>query len=275
MKPFLLIVMTLTALSCKGYEQKSMVHDFSKLKSIPQKNWDILAKKKIFFGHQSVGYNIIDGIKDLMKRNPEIKLNIKETNNPNDFSEPVFAHSRIGKNYDPYSKIKAFEHYLDNGIGEKVDIAFFKFCYVDFSNKTNIQNLFKNYKNTLSKLKMKYPHIIFIHVTSPLTIKKSWISLLISKIKGFIKHIIGKPVYNPSLRDDFNHMLRQEYLEKELLFDLAEKEALKKVVNETVSNDKNKRFFLLPDFTDDGGHLNEFGRSIIAEQLLIFLSTKI
>lgn len=252
-----------------------MVHDFSKLKSIPQKNWDALSAKKIFFGHQSVGYNIIDGINDLIKRHPEIKLNIKETNNPNDFSEPVFAHSKIGKNYDPYSKIKAFEQYLDNGIGEKVDIAFFKFCYVDFSNNTNIQNLFENYKNTLSKLKKKYPHIIFINVTSPLTVKKSWISLLINKIKGFIKHFIGKPVYNPSLRDDFNHMLRQEYLGKELLFDLAEKEALKKVFNETASHDTNKRIYLLPDFTDDGGHLNEFGRSIIAEQVLIFLSTNI
>jgi len=27
-----------------------------------------------------------------------------------------------------------------------------------------------------------------------------------------------------------------------------------------------------PDYTDDGGHLNERGRKIVAEQLLIFLS---
>jgi len=31
-------------------------------------------------------------------------------------------------------------------------------------------------------------------------------------------------------------------------------------------------FTLIPEYTDDGGHLNTLGRKIVAEQLLIFLA---
>ena len=37
--------------------------------SVSKKNWDWLSNKKIYFGHQSVGFNIIDGIKDIMSEN--------------------------------------------------------------------------------------------------------------------------------------------------------------------------------------------------------------
>ena len=56
--------------------------------------------EKIYFGHQSVGFNIMAGVKDLMKGNPQIKLNIVETTNESDFKVGLFAHSRVGENED-------------------------------------------------------------------------------------------------------------------------------------------------------------------------------
>jgi len=46
---------------------------------VPEAYWQILAGERIFFGHQSVGYNIIDGITDVMNEYDHIKLNIVET----------------------------------------------------------------------------------------------------------------------------------------------------------------------------------------------------
>ena len=64
---------------------------FPSVKDIPTAKWEKLSQKKIYFGHQSVGFNIIDGIKDLMKENPQIKLNIIETTDQSDFKSGLFA----------------------------------------------------------------------------------------------------------------------------------------------------------------------------------------
>ena len=124
---------------------------------IPKQRWDKLAQKKIFFGHQSVGFNIIDGIKDLMKENIQIKLNIVETTALSDSNNKLFAHSTIGKNHDPKSKIKDFEKLMEKGGGDVVNIAFFKFCFVDIGAETNVASLFTMYTNSLGQLKKKYP----------------------------------------------------------------------------------------------------------------------
>ena len=71
-------------------EKKNQPEAFSSIHKIA---WEKLSKKKIYFGHQSVGFNIFDGINMLMKDNPNIKLNIIETKNLSDDKEGIFAHS--------------------------------------------------------------------------------------------------------------------------------------------------------------------------------------
>ena len=143
MKNFVLMVL-LTTLIC-GCKGENMKVDLSELKAIPQEKWDELASKKIYFGHQSVGYNIIDGINDIMKEIPEIRLNIKETKDPSNFSIGVFAHSSVGRNCDPKSKIDDFKKIMKSGLADKVDIAFFKFCYVDVRRDLDIIHVFNYY----------------------------------------------------------------------------------------------------------------------------------
>jgi len=122
------------------------------LQGVPESTWTKLSQKKIFFGHQSVGYNIIDGVKDLMGEFPRIKLNIIKTSDPADFNKPLFAHTGVGKNTNPQSKIDAFAGIMQNGIGSKADIAFFKFCLVDITAETDAQKVFAEYKNAMSRL---------------------------------------------------------------------------------------------------------------------------
>ena len=60
---------------------------------------------KIYFGHQSVGLDIINGMNDIIKSSPHIRLSIRRTKDPADFDQPVFGEFPIGKNEDPKSKI--------------------------------------------------------------------------------------------------------------------------------------------------------------------------
>ena len=107
------------------------------------------------------------------ERKPQIKLNIVETRNPDDFNKGIFAHSRVGKNVDPKSKIDEFAKFTEQGIGENADIAFFKFCYVDVRSETDSQKVFDDYKKSMSNLTKKYPKTNFIHVTVPLKQKQN------------------------------------------------------------------------------------------------------
>ena len=69
----------------------------------------------------------------------------------------VFAHSRVGQNGNPESKIEGFANVISKGIGDTADIAFFKFCFLDITAKTDIEKVFNHYKSSMSLLKKKIP----------------------------------------------------------------------------------------------------------------------
>jgi len=242
------------------------------IKDIPGSAWKKLSKKRIYFGHQSVGNNIINGIKDLMKENSQINLNIVKTADPADFKTGIFAHSSVGENENPQSKIDAFASFVEKGIGDTANIAFFKFCFVDIDTGTDIQKLFTEYKSKMLLLKKQYPKTTFIHFTVPL-LKKSKTSL-----KSLIKKILGKnggffDNQHNIKRNEFNDLLRNEFEGKEPVFDLSKLESTHPDGSmETFTKDGENYYSLVPDYTDDGGHLNEKGRKIVAEQLLILLA---
>ncbi|MCX7927278.1 MAG: hypothetical protein N2606_04000 [Candidatus Omnitrophica bacterium] len=245
--------------------------DFVRLRMIPSRQWENLSSKRIFFGHQSVGVNIIEGIKELSGLLIDgLKLNIKETTNLEDFQGPVFAHKRIGRNLDPYSKCDEFRSLMESGLGQVVDIAFFKFCYVDITSSTDIDKLISYYESTMSYLKEKYPNVKFIHFTVPLTVNylengwKSRIKRILRGEKGEVDNNIARNIFNKELIKRMGSM--------ENIFDLAKYEAM--FMNGKM-NIFHKRgigyYFLISSYTDDGGHLNILGRRYIARKFLEFL----
>jgi hypothetical protein len=257
-------------IGCGGGPMADEKNRFPGMKDVSDSQWNRLSQQKIYFGHQSVGFNIIDGIKDVMKENPRIKLNIIETTKPSDFNAPIFGHSRVGKNQDPRSKIYAFETFLREGIGKAADIAFLKFCYVDIAGGTDVKSLLKDYKESMASLKENYPQVRFIHLTVPLTtVKATW--------KTWIKELTGKKdiwEYAGNIRKkQFNDLLRTEYEGKEPVFDLAKIESTyPDGTRSSFSSNGITYYSLVPEDTKDGGHLNEKGRKIVAEQFLIFLA---
>jgi hypothetical protein len=244
---------------------KQIAH--TSLHDIPIAAWKQLSKKKIYFGHQSVGNNILDGIRDVMKDHPQIALHITESPAKADLKSPVFAHSMVGKNSDPKSKIDEFSRNLRAGMGDEADIAFLKLCFVDILPQTDIVKVFEYYKHTMEEIKNKFPKTTFIHFTVPLTTKQIW-------LKEFVKGLIGKMnFYDNVKRNEFNAMLRHAYVGMEPFFDLAKLEStFPDGSQSTFTKDGNIYAALVPDYTNDGGHLNEKGRRIVAEHLLVYLA---
>jgi len=267
-------LMTIVA-ACEGTSTLSPSRSAeSGIKEVPDSAWQKLSAKQIYFGHKSVGQNIVDGIQDVMKQHPQIKLKVRETNRAEDFSSPIFAHSPVGSNSNPASKMKAFADILDRGVGEKADIAFFKLCWIDILPHTDAEKVFTDYQNFMVRMKEKYPKTTFIHVTVPLTSNESGMKALFKKGKDFIKKLIGRPnVYDNVKRNELNEMLRRRYEGKEPFFDLARLEAtLPGGKQASAGKDGKMGESLVPHYSDDGGHLNAQGRKIVAEHLLILLA---
>jgi hypothetical protein len=240
-----------------------------KIENIPAAVWRTLSTKKIYFGHQSVGDNIMDGVVKLMKSSGPIQLNIVRTDDPDAFRRPVFAHSYVGKNSDTNSKIAAFRDAMQKGIGNRADIAFFKFCFWDIRSRTDVKAVFDAYKAALSELKSKYPKTTFVHFTVPLMERPNGMKDKI--LRAF--NMQNETDLDNIKRNELNELIRNEYGGKEPVFDIALFEStLPDGKRTSFSNGGKVYYYLARNYTNDGGHLNEEGRKRVAEQFLIFLA---
>lgn len=241
------------------------------LSSVPHVRLDQLFEKHIFFGHQSVGYNIIEGVSDALQSREHRNFKFIESRmGIPDGGGPAFYHATIGHNADPRSKIDDFVHIMDAGTGRNCDIAMMKFCYVDIVSGTDVKAVFTKYRNSMAKLKAAYPLVTLVHVTVPLTARGTG-------LKGFLKDLSGRnaPTDGDNMaREAYNELLRTEYAGREPLFDLALLEATDRNGKADVREKGGASFYSLRDeYTSDGGHLNVPGKRYIGEQFLAFLAS--
>jgi len=241
---------------------------YVKLDAVSQEKWGELARQRVFFGHMSVGSNILDGLEEVISRRPGIRLNIRETADPGEFAVPVFAHYPVGRNKVPLSKIAAFREIMDRGIGRAADVAFFKFCYVDIDHETDIEALFESYVALIEGLQERYPDLTIVTFTVPLLSKPVGIKTRLRKLLGRLPWYEEENVK----RNLFNDLLRARF--QGTLFDLAAVESRFDDERRATFRYGGKDYELLRrDFTDDGGHLNPIGRQVVAIELLRFLTT--
>ncbi|WP_164002441.1 hypothetical protein [Pyxidicoccus caerfyrddinensis] len=226
---------------------------------------ETLAQRRIFFGHQSVGGNILDGVKQVASA-PRV-VEVKDPSQP--VAPGTIAHAMVGENMKPESKIADFARLMDAGLAKGADVAFFKFCYIDFNGTTDTRALFEKYRATMEGLKARHPGTTFVHVTVPLTTVQRG-------AKAWLKELLGKPVWGISenvQRENFNQLLRKTYGGKEPLFDLAALESTAADgTPETYELNGQPWPAMVPAYSDDGGHLNAAGQARMAKEFLAFLS---
>ena len=209
---------------------------------------------RLFFGHQSVGYNVMKGI-NLLSR----KLGVRAPNYVNvqaGESLPVgdlgfLAHAKVGRNGYPLQKLEAFEKLVRGGMGGRLDAALVKLCYVDFNSKTDPAKVFRAYRKVMSRLEKDYPQVTFVYATVPLEVKADQAN---------------------AIRTRFNQLIRVEYGKTGRLWDIAAAESTDPNGNRV----GGKRYeSLYADYSNDGAHLNETGAVVVAEPLLSILALSV
>src|SRR5437660_12752295 len=109
---------------------------------------EMLRHTRILFGHQSVGWNVIAGLKQLEVGNGQTFPIVDLAGGGRDRSAGL-SHFMVGRNGDPRSKLLAFDRMLDS-CDETFDLALLKFCYLDIDARTNVGPLFSAYRDTVA-----------------------------------------------------------------------------------------------------------------------------
>ena len=216
--------------------------------------------RRILFGHQSVGLNILGGIQVLSPA-----TNITELAGDDSASgEHGVFHFRIGENQKPYSKIDDFARFVTAN-DTFCDVAMMKLCYVDIGENTDIHDLFRYYRSKVDKLVRSTPGVHLVHMTVPLR------SIRLG-LRSRIKLLAGQtlePVEDNVRREEYNWLMREEYQGEATLFDLAALEATRPDGSTSSIRIGGKEVrTLYPGYSDDGGHLNNNGRQLIAQKLV-------
>lgn len=217
-----------------------------------------IAQSRVFFGHQSVGADMIRGLAELADH-AGIRLNIVASRGLELADGPCFAHARIGQNGDPAAKLADFSALLDDGLAARLDLAMMKLCYVDVTRDSDTAGLARQHDETFGTLARRHPELDLVAVTVPLTTG-------FFGLRGRVARLIGRP--DPAAPDNraragYNDHLRARYAASGRLFDLAAVEATASLHH----TDGGAAPALAAALTRDGGHLNRRGRKLAAISL--------
>jgi hypothetical protein len=248
-----------------------MTHDVQREPSLADLSADARARldqSRIFFAHQSVGQNIVEGLSALQKEDRAAGPAIVDVKNTAASSGPFFAHARLGRNGDPKSKTDAFVAAMESGLGDRVDVAFQKYCYVDIDAHTDVPQVFAYYRQAMARLRERFPKTVLVHVTTPLMVVQSGPKAIIKKWLGRMPDHYADNI----ARERYNDLLRREFGGREPVFDLAALEASAAGhAPAPVRFREQPVYALLPESSTDGGHLNDAAQRRVATALIVLL----
>jgi hypothetical protein len=215
----------------------------------------VVSCKRIFFGHQSVGMNVLDGIPDVYAAHGLTAPMIAEGDAQAGEGGGFISHAFIGENEKPWLKIQDFDARLRSGVARQVDVALMKLCYIDITASTDVGALFARYRETVSALERDFPQVVFVHVTVPLMTEQRQLSKLKSRVTGNTRYGAAEN----AARERFNDLFRQNYVGG-YLFDLAAIESTAPDGSRAVSTYRGQRYYhLYEGYASDSGHLNREG----------------
>jgi hypothetical protein len=222
---------------------------------------------RVVFGHQSVGGNILDGIRQAAAAQ-QVPLVLTESRTP--LATAGIQHFKVGHNEQPEGKLTDFRSVLAANFAEGVphpDAALLKLCYIDFGQSVDPKQLAQHYIATVDDLAREHPETVFVPMTSPLTTVQTG-------PKAWLKKVLGKDPggYAANARRQvFNDTLRAHYQSGGALFDIA---ALESGRGQSHVDSGDARIEVLnPLLTYDDGHLNNEGQQLVGGALITHLAT--
>lgn len=222
-----------------------------------------LAQRRVFFAHQSVGGNLIEGLQALARDNG-VALQVRDVARDPNVPNQTFGHVFVGENGKPLAKLDEYKDRLTKQQSSPPELAMVKLCYLDFTAGTDPKVVFARYQADLAVLRATLPTTRFVHVTTPLT-------TIESGPKAWLKRLIGRSpwgVVENQKREQYNQLMRSAYAGREPLFDLAKLEATAEDGSRTLTiSGDTQTAALTPAYTSDGSHLNPHGERIAARGL--------
>jgi hypothetical protein len=209
---------------------------------------------RVFFGHHSVGANILQGLGELSK---EAGIDVRIDEAP------------VGENTKPLGKFEDFAERAERNPGDGTQLMAMKLCYVDFQPTTDVDSLVLAYAAAVDRVKKARPGVKVLHVTPPLCTHPT-------DLKSKLSRTLGKSIW-----EDQANMRRLEFKRKmierfpgEPVFDLSAVESTRPDgTTEAYPVDGKEVPMLWPGYTDDGGHLNGRGRVAAAKAFAHALAT--
>jgi hypothetical protein len=236
--------------------------------SITPAQWQRLARQRIFFGHQSVGENLLEGVREVLAEDGAIPLRVVGLDDGAEMSKPGLYHSTVGRNGEPASKLAAFREIVERNLGDS-GVALLKYCYVDVTSSTDPDALFDEYQKGVMALRQQRPDVTIVHVTLPLQVDAGTLRYVAAVARGL-----------PTVRDlnkrrhQYNEALRRSFGPSDAIFDLARLESTQPNGRRSeVRHDGGRIPVLSHAWTYDGGHLNQAARRQMAKVFLATLAT--
>jgi hypothetical protein len=219
-----------------------------------------VSRTKVFFGHQSVGMNVLDGVPGVYAAHGMAAPAIEQGGTRPGTDAGFVDHAFIGENEKPVLKIQDFDAKMRSGIGQQADVAVMKLCYIDIMTSTDVGALFATYRDTIAALERDFPKVTFVHVTVPLMTEQGQLSKLKSRLTGSSRY---GPAENAA-RERLNALIRREYAGGHL-FDLAAIESTAPDGSRAIGTYQGQQYDRLYDgYASDSGHLNGEGARVAA-----------
>lgn len=224
-----------------------------------------VSNSRVFFAHQSVGVDILKGMAEVYRDHGLAPPPIAELSDSGAEADETVVHVRIGKNRDPLGKIEHFDALIRGGLGDEIDAAVLKLCYVDVRDGTDVDALFASYRDTLADLQRDYPAVVFVAATVPVSVRRGPLGTL----KGWLGRGDNFGSEHNVARQELNALIRREYADTSLLFDLAAIESTSAQGDRVAGTHDGDLFYALTkDYARDAGHLNATGGAVAAKGLL-------
>lgn len=201
------------------------------------------AARRVLFGHQSVGMNILDGVATVYSDRGLAQPAVLEWPSTHP-SGGFVSHAYIGENEAPLGKIADFADHVR--VTDGIDVAVMKLCFVDIVQGTDAQAVFRRYRDTMADLASRRPGVALVYTTVPLT--------------------VGAGQDN-AVRQRFNSLIRNEYADTGRLFDIAAVESTRPDGSRLLAGG-GTYLTLNPAYASDEGHLNERGAARVAAGFL-------
>lgn len=256
-----LVALALSALAgCQARQPQEEPVDMTVVKADLQ----AVSRARVLFAHQSVGRNILEGVQALAGE-AGVAVRVQQIDGAPPDAAPGIFHSDVGTNGDGESKLAAFAGLLDRPEHPAYDVALLKFCYEDMGHDAKGRSgLLDRYAARVRALQQSRPDVRLLHVTSPLRADPpGW--------KTRIKRLMGKATdedADNAVRNAYNSGLRARFATASV-FDIAAVESTRPDGGRSSFDAPGGPVYTLaPDYTVDGGHLNEQGRRRAAAAFL-------